>query len=76
MYLPISITLLGDSVWVSITTQTAPWGVGARALTRQRPGQFLDFDGAQLSAPQVDVLIGVELQKEDGVHTESRHTPH
>lgn len=32
-----------------------------RALTRQRPGQFLDFDGAQLSAPQVDVFIGVEL---------------
>lgn len=46
------------------------------ALTRQRPGQFLDFDGAQLSAPQVDVFIGVELQKEDGVKAESRCTPH
>lgn len=30
-------------------------------LTRQRPGQSLDFDAAQLSAPQVDVFIGVEL---------------
>lgn len=46
------------------------------ALTGQRPGQLLDFDGAQLSAPQVDVFIGVELQKEDGVDAESRHTPH
>lgn len=60
---------------------TSGWGEileveGARALTRQRPGQFLDFDGAQLSAPQVDVFIGVELQKQDGVDAESRRTPH
>ena len=84
MYLPISITLQCDSAWVSMITQTAPWGVGWRggslswgcALTRQWPGEFLDFDGAQFSAPQVDVFIGVELQKEDGVEAESRRTPH
>lgn len=45
-------------------------------LTRQRPGQSLDFDAAQLSAPQVDVFVGVELQKEDGIDAESRRTPH
>lgn len=44
-------------------------------LTGERPGEFLDFDAAQLSAPQVDVFIGVELQKQDGVDAESSRSP-
>ena len=43
-------------------------------LTGVGSGQCLDLDAAQLPAPPVDVFVGVQLQEEDGVGSQRKHT--